>query len=81
MKLEGMANTISGGIDYMCYESECSDEVEEVKAAEDVMYELVSTLKEHGIETVNELKDMFSKMEIFTKHVDNMMEVLLDARN
>ena len=81
MNLEGMANTISGGIDFIVYESQCSDEVKEVQAAERVMYELVNTLKEHGIETVSELKDMFDRVKTLANQVENMLEVIFDERN
>lgn len=45
MNLERMANTISGGVDFIFQESQCNDEVKKVQAAERVMYELVNTLK------------------------------------
>ena len=72
MNFEGMANTISGGIDYMCYESECNDEVKEVQAAEEVMYELINALKEEGIETVSELKDVFRNIHRIADLVKTM---------
>ena len=59
MNFEKMANTISGGVDFIFCESQCSDEVKKIQAAEQVMHELVNTLKEYGIESVSELKDVF----------------------
>ena len=60
MNFEKMANLISGGIDYLVYESEDGEEVKEVQEAEETLFELVNLLKEHGFSTVEEIKNVFN---------------------
>ena len=61
MDFTGMVNTIEEVIDY-CYHEWDTDNLRQINAAKREMIELVNTLKEHGIETVSELKDALSNI-------------------
>ena len=70
MEIKEMADLISGGIDFLVYESENEEEVREIQEAENALYELINLLKEHNIETISELKNMFGLVDKITDMID-----------
>ena len=77
MTFNKMANLISGGIDYMCSESEDKEAVEKVREAEDKLYELTDLFEAYGIEDIKALRNVIENLEEIRVLVRDIKEMLM----
>ena len=76
MNFEKMANLISGGIDYMVFESENKDEVKEIQEAEGKLFELTNLLESYGVDDIQTLRNIFNNLEEIRKLVRDIKEMI-----
>lgn len=76
MEFKEMLNTISGGIDYICYESDNKEDIEEIQKAEGTLYELTNLLEANGVDDIQTLKNVFNNLEEIRTLVRDIREMI-----
>jgi hypothetical protein len=77
MTFNKMANLISGGIDYICFESDNEEELKEVQEAEYKLYELTNLLETYGVDDIEALKNVFKTLNC----QDNLNELICETKS
>ena len=77
MKFKEMTDLISGGIDYICYESDNKEDIEEIQKAESKLCELTNLLETYSIDDIKALKNVFENLEEIRTLVRDIKEMLM----
>ena len=87
MNFKEAMNILSGAIDYYYNEfygtTDTNEEYEtykEMERAEDVFALLVKTLKDNGIETLDQLKNFFERMNKINKELKDISSVIKEIK-
>ena len=77
MTFNKMANLISGGIDYMVFESENKEDVKEIQEAEGKLFELTKLLETYGVDDIEALRNVFKNLAEIRTLVRDIKEMLI----